>query len=132
VYGQHRLLLHRLDRHEAHVGSGYGLAYRLCVGRVVLVALDVRLHELRRYQPNSVTEPLQLSGPMMRTAARLHADQTGRQVGEKDGDLVSPQLLANHDIPSLINPVNLEHVLCQIKANRRNLHVDAPLGSSGR
>ncbi len=36
------------------------------------------------------------------------------------------------DMPSLIGTVNLEHALCQIAADRRNLHVDAPLGSSGR
>jgi hypothetical protein len=69
---------------------------------------------------------------MMRTSARLHADQTGRQVGKKHGHLVPPQLLANHDMPSSIDTVNLEHALCQINADRRNLHVDAPLGSSGR
>jgi hypothetical protein len=28
--------------------------------------------------------------------------------------------------------VNLEHALCQINADRRNLHDGCPLGSSGR
>jgi hypothetical protein len=35
-------------------------------------------------------------------------------------------------VTSLIHSVNLEYVLCQIKADRRNLHVDASLGLSGR
>ena len=29
---------------------------------------------------------------------RPHADQTGRQVGKEHGDLVPPQLFANHDM----------------------------------
>jgi hypothetical protein len=44
----------------------------------------------------------------------------------------SPQLLANHDVTSRIHSMSLEYVLCQIEADRRNLHVDSPLGSSGR
>ncbi|WP_216354068.1 hypothetical protein, partial [Burkholderia cenocepacia] len=36
-----------------------------------------------------------------------------------------------HRLASNIYAVNLEYVLCQIDAYRRNLHDDAPLGSSG-
>jgi hypothetical protein len=57
----------------------------------------------------------------MGTAARLHADQAGRQFRKERPNVVPSQLLASHDLSSPIDPVNLEHALCHINADRRNL-----------
>jgi hypothetical protein len=91
-------------------------------GRVVLVALHVRLDELRSHQANGVAQDLQLARPVVRARTGLHTDQTGRKVGKKRSDLVAPQLLAKHDLAVRVHAVHLEHVLGQIEADCRNLH----------
>lgn len=42
---QHGLLFGVLDRHEAHVRPGYGLADGFGIARIVFVALHVVLHD---------------------------------------------------------------------------------------
>jgi hypothetical protein len=53
----------------------------------------------------------------MRRAARLHADQAARQLGEEWRDLRPPQRLPNDDVPSCIDGVNLKDALGQIDVN---------------
>src|SRR5262249_4328470 len=48
------LLVSRLDRHKAHRRAPNRLADRFGIGGIVLVALDVRLHVLRRHQSHLV------------------------------------------------------------------------------
>jgi hypothetical protein len=56
VLHQLALLLGRLDLHKTHRRSSNRLADRLGVNGIVLVALDVGLHVLRRHQPHLVAE----------------------------------------------------------------------------
>ena len=120
---QHGLLLGVLDRHEAHVRPAHRLTDGFGIGHVVLVRLDIGLDELRGHQLHGVPERLQLPRPVMRAAARFHADQARRQVGEERHYLGALQLLLQHRLASLIDPMHLDHVLCQIDPNRRNLHL---------
>src|SRR3954453_21953799 len=83
------LLLDRLDRYEAHGRSGDRLADRLRITGISLAPLHVRLDVGRRHQPHLVTETDQLSRPMMARAARLHADETRRELAE-ERDHLSP------------------------------------------
>ena len=78
MQGKDALLLDGLDGHEAHVRSTHGLADRLRVGRIGLVALDVGLHVLRWDKADKVPESAQLSRPVVSTRARLHPDDTWR------------------------------------------------------
>jgi hypothetical protein len=50
------LLLGGLHLNETHGRPAYRLAYRLGIGCVILVALDVDLHVLRWHQPHFMTE----------------------------------------------------------------------------
>jgi hypothetical protein len=68
---------------------------------------------------------------MMSAGAGLDADQADRQVREEGSNLVALQLLAQHGLPARVDPVNLKHVLGQIKADRRNLHGGRSFRSSG-
>lgn len=52
VLHQHRLLPLSLDRHEAHVRTGYRFADRLCISRIRLAPLDERLDLGGRVQPH--------------------------------------------------------------------------------
>jgi hypothetical protein len=68
------LLVSRLDRHKAHRRAPNRLADRFGIGGIVLVALDVRLHVLRRHQSHLVAKRAQLPPPVVRRRARLQAN----------------------------------------------------------
>ena len=71
------LLIWRLDLDKPHRRSCYGLTNgrRICCIR--LAPFDIRLHVNRRDQLYIVTEPDQLSGPMMARPAGFNADDAG-------------------------------------------------------
>src|SRR6266496_4992067 len=75
-------LIGGLRRYELHRWPLHRLGDRLRVAEVVLLALRVGAHVLRRHQPGVVTKTLELATKMMRADAGLHADQAWRQVGE--------------------------------------------------
>ena len=58
----------------------------------------------------------QRSSPGMRRAARLHADQAGRQLGEERQNLRSPQCLAHNNVSRRADGVKSKNALGQIKA----------------
>ena len=118
VDGQRRLLRFALDRDEPHRRPGHRLADRRGVGRIVLVPLAVGLDVLGRHQPDLVPEGRELTRPVVRRGARLHADQTGRQPGEERCHLAAPQRLAQHHLARTVHCVHLEHLLGQIKSDR--------------
>lgn len=103
VQRQHTLLRSRLDRHEAHVGPGHRFADPLGVSHIVLVRLDVGFDELRGHQLYRVAQRLQLPGPIVRAAARFHADQARWQIGEKRSHLLTLELLPQHRFAPLIH-----------------------------
>ena len=90
------LLVSRLDRHKAHRRPHNRLADRRRIRRVVLVALDVGLHVLRRHQTYLMAKRAQLPRPIMRRRASLQADQTARQSVEERQNLRTPKLLAQN------------------------------------
>jgi hypothetical protein len=122
VQGQHRLLLGALHRHKAHARALHGLADRLGVAAVGLVALDVRLDVGGRQQPHLMAKPLQPPRPVMRAAARLDPDHRRRQRGEEPLELAPAQPLAQHRAAGGVDTVNLEDVLRQIQTDHAKLH----------
>lgn len=119
------LLLNILDRHEAHVRSPDDFADRLRIGRVIFVCLDVRLDELWSHHAHGVTHCLQFARPVigMCIATCPHADEARWQVNEKRRHLGSLELLLQHLLAVLINAVDLEHVLCQVKMVQMTVNV---------
>ncbi len=124
---QHRLLLYGLDRHETHVRPRHRLTNRLSIVAIVLVALHVRLDELRRHELDLVAQLDELARPVVRTGTGFHANQAGCQIGEEAKHLGSLELLAQHCPASVIDSVNLKYGLCQIDSYGRNLHDGRPL-----
>src|SRR5262245_25890114 len=122
VERQYGLLFDTFDWHEAHVRSGDRLTDRLGIGDIVLVRFHIGLDELWGHQSHRMSKPLELSGPVMRTAAGFHPNQARRQLREERRHLVAFELLLQHRPATLINPMHLEHILCKVNANRRNLH----------
>src|SRR5262244_4161251 len=115
------LLVSRLDRHKAHRRAPNRLADRFRIGGIVLVALDVRLHVLRRHQSHLVAKRPQLPPPVVRRRARLQANSTGRQSTEERQNLRTPKLLAQNRRSLRINPVHLKNMLRQVQSDRSNL-----------
>src|SRR5262249_49874659 len=70
-------LLRRLDAHEAHRRPLHGFGDRFGVAIVVLVALEERLHVLRRDQSHVMTEGFELPwpGPPAATAIGGHSNR---------------------------------------------------------
>src|SRR6516225_2277612 len=115
------LLVSRLDRHKAHRRALNSLADRFRIGGIMLVALDVRLHVLRRHQPHLVAKRAQLPPPVVRRRARLQANQTARQSTEERQKLRTPKLLAQNRRSLCIDPVHLKNMLRQVQSDRSNL-----------
>jgi len=65
----------------------------------------------RRHQTDLVAELDQGARPVMRGAARFHANQARRQFGEEWQHLRSSKRLAENDLTGRINTVNLKNVL---------------------
>src|SRR5262249_6975372 len=124
---QPTLLLGRFRPHKSHPRPANCLADRLRVSRVVLVALDVSLHIPRRHQPNLVTEPRQLTCPVVRAGPGFDGNEAGRQSFEELHHLTAAKLLPDDDPLGRVNAVNLENVLGDIQTDCGNLHVDGSL-----
>src|SRR6516164_9542503 len=97
------------------------LADRFRIGGIVLVALDVRLHVLRRHQSHLVAKRAQLPRPVVRRRARLQANQTWPQSTEERQNLRTPKLLAQNRRSLCIDPVHLKNMLRQVQSDRSNL-----------
>src|SRR5262245_12994694 len=115
------LLVSRLDRHKAHRRALNRLANRFGIGGIVLVALDVRLHVLRRHQSHLMPKRAQLPRPVVRRRAGLQANQTGRQSTEERQNLRTPNLLAQNRRSLCIDPMHLKNMLRQVQPDRSNL-----------
>lgn len=84
-------LLRRPHLHEAHGWPRYGLRDRLGVDQVVLVALHVRLHELRRHDAHRMAHRLKLARQPLRARARFHADDRRLGAFEELQQRVAPE-----------------------------------------
>ena len=73
-----------------------------------------------------MAKSLKLSGPMMRRRTGFHANQARLKPFEKRQKLIAPHLPAQHGLPLLIDPMNLENVLGDVESDRGNLHLDGP------
>jgi hypothetical protein len=62
----------------------------------------------------------------MGAAARLQANRTRRQRGEKLLQLPTPKLTRHNNLSRCFDPVNLKHVLRQIQTNHANLRHGRP------
>src|SRR4051794_9410284 len=78
VKRQAALLLGRLGRHKAHIGSADRLTDCLSVDGIVLMPLHIGLNVSWLYQLCGVTECLELARPVVRRGTRLDADQAWR------------------------------------------------------
>src|SRR5271166_794480 len=123
---QGRLLLSRLDRHEAHCRPAHRLAQRFRVRRIVLAALEVRLDQLRRDQLHRMPERLQQPRTMVACTAGFDRDHRRRKLLEECEHLLAPQLLAQNRPLGSVHSVKLENVFRRIHTNSANLFHGRP------
>src|SRR5262249_44275145 len=129
---QQSLLLGAFDWYKAHARPRYRLANGLRVVAIILVALDVRFDEARRHELDRVSQFDELARPVMCAPASFHADQAGGSIGEELQELSAFQLPAQQHLATLVHSMDMKYALCQVDADRRNLHADAPPRLSGR
>ena len=86
------LLMHFLDRNEAHVGTRYGFADGGCIGGIVLAALAAHAigrDELRGHELDAVAILSKQPCPVVRTRAGFHADDAGWQLRDERQKMLS-------------------------------------------
>src|SRR5215471_15381927 len=105
---QATLLLRCLDRDEAHVRPGDGLADGLRISGIVLVPFDIGLHVGRWHQAHGMAKHLELASPMMRRSTSLNPNQAWWQLLEERKDVATLQLPADHHPTGSINAMNLK------------------------
>jgi hypothetical protein len=81
--------------------------------------LLIVFHELDATEPGHVR-----ARPMVSRRAGLHPDQARRKGAEEAWDLSAPQRLAQDDLSTSVDAVQLEDILRDIKAYRGNLWHD--------
>src|SRR5580765_8147844 len=83
------------------------------------------VHILRRNQPHVVTDSQQFTAPEVRAVTSLYPDETWRKLREEPQYLAATKLSLQHRLAMLIDTVDLEHVLCNIKADHCCVHGDS-------
>jgi hypothetical protein len=115
------------------------MAYRLQEERIGVLTLaeswspltsSWHLHIGRRHKPNLMAKGCQLTRPEMGGGARLHANQAGRQAAEEADELTSAELTADQNLSIPVNTVDLEHMLCEIETNSRDMHRSGSLSGA--
>src|SRR5581483_3594433 len=69
------------------------------------------------------TELLQFPGEMVAARAGFHGDDGARHVGEMLKELSAREALFQHFATRAVETNDMEHVLCQVQANGRNIHL---------
>jgi hypothetical protein len=85
----------RLDRHRRNLRPHHGRTDRRRIVGIVLLAQHEGLHMLGRQQPHPMPHRLQLSSPVMGSAACLHAHLARRQFSKERQHLRTLQSLAD-------------------------------------
>jgi hypothetical protein len=74
------LTLYRLERHEAHMGTGHRFTGRLGVATVVLVPFGIGLHKQGTDEFDHVPKLLKLPCPILRTPTRRQPNEARRKL----------------------------------------------------
>ena len=118
------LLLRALDRDEAHRRPCDGLADRRRIRSIILLPAQIGFDVGGRDQADVMPEGHERAGPVVSRRAGLQPDQARRKGAEEAWDLAAAQRLAQDDLSTSVDAVQLEDVLCDINADRDNLRHD--------
>jgi hypothetical protein len=121
-----------LHRNKPHRRPRHSLADRRRIGRIVLLPAHIGLHIGRRYQPHLMAKLDQAPPPIMRRRAGLHADQARRKLRQKRQQAAPLHGPLQHHLARSIDTMQLEHVLRQINADRRNRQICCRLAHGRR
>jgi hypothetical protein len=127
MQGQDRLLFYTLDRHKPHAGPRDRFANCLCVIAVVFTALAIRHHKPGRHQSRVVAQLPELSGPLVCSGARLHTDDTRRQLRDDRQQLAAVDCPAHEHIAMRVDAMQGEHVLRQVDSQGGHVAHRLPL-----
>jgi hypothetical protein len=121
-------LLRGLHGDEAHRRPLHGFDDRLGIAVIVLVALQERLHVLRRYEPYIVPELDQPTPNVMCACTDLHSDQALRNVDETLDELSSGYASAHDNLAAPILADEMKRVFADIDSDGVNVSVRLQVG----
>ena len=109
-------LLGALHRHQPllHARPAHRFAERRGIRSIVLAALDIGPHVLRRHQHHLVAKLPEFPSPVVAAATSLQPDHCRLQLLEEGQELPAPQLALQHLLLGLVDPVQLEYALRRI------------------
>ena len=117
------LLFRAFQRHKVHARPADGFTDGLGIVRIILVALHIRLDELRRDQAHLMPLLDQLASPIVGAGTGFDTDEGRRQVGKESQHLASLQLLAQYRLAGPIDAMHLKPLLCDIQTDCRSIHL---------
>jgi hypothetical protein len=117
------LLLDRFDAHRDDLGTAHRLEQGGGIGRIGLVALDVRTDVSRRQQLNLDAQSIEPARPVVGGATGLHDNPSDRSIDEPALELTAREAVALDDLPLVISDGELEDVLCQVNGDGRSIHL---------
>src|SRR5262249_22811762 len=99
---------------KAHGRPRHCFCDGLGIAAVVFIRLDVRLDELGCHELHLVAIRAEASRPVMRTTTSLYTYEYYRQFRYKGYQVMPGEALAKHDLPRVIHPHCVKHMLCEI------------------
>ena len=124
VQHEDALRLWALDRNEPRRRPRDGLADRSRIRGIILLSAQIGFDIGGRDQADLMAESHERARPMVSRRAGLQSDQARGKGFEETWNLAAPQRLAQDDLSTSVDRVQLEDVLCDIKADRGNLRHD--------
>ena len=123
MQAQHGLLLLRLRRHRPHSRLLHGRPDGARIRRIGLVGLHEGANELRMQQNDIVAQRLDLACPPVRATAGLQRNSRWGLPAEVLDQIVTPESTIDDLSRLVVDPVHLEHALCDIQTVRRGMHL---------
>jgi hypothetical protein len=90
---------------------------------IVLIAAYKGLYHAGRHELDLMTQILQRSRPVLRSAACFHADQTARAVGKMLQKFLPLKLQRHNLARRRLHPMQLKYPLCDIHSNHDTIHL---------
>ena len=118
-----RLLVNRAGFNQVYLGLACCDHNRLCISRIIFLALHERVHVLRRDQFHLVPKRFQYPRPVICAAIGLENGQARNLLGHEYRKLLSRKLLSELYFLRSQGLVKPENMLCQINSDHHIVHL---------
>ena len=103
-----------LNFNKSHRWARDGFSDRLSIENVVLVGLDIGLHELCGNDPNRVAKSVEFAGAPLRTRTGLHTDESGLGLLKERQQGLTPETGFLDDLPGCVGANDMKRILADV------------------